>query len=119
MGLAPRLWVIRARLEDAETGETIDCRTAEDAARIGEALGRADSGDLPPEAEPEPPLGRYVVQTGRGGQCYLWRADGALPDRCFARTKSSELAQRVIEVLNRLEPLPPMPDDGTVKAGWF
>ena len=118
-GFTRQLWRVRARLEDLETGEWIDLRSRELAAKIGEALARADSGELalpPPDASP---LARYESVPGTGGWFYLWQDSGALQDKPLARTRTSELAHRVVDALNRLDPLLLPSSAGPVKAGWF
>jgi hypothetical protein len=116
-GFTRQLWRVRARLEDFETGKWIDLRSTELAAKIGEALARADSGELalpPPDASP---LARYESVSGTSGWFYLWQDSGALLDNPLARTRSSELAHRVVDVLSRLDPLLLPSSAGPVKAG--
>jgi hypothetical protein len=118
-GFTRQWWRIRARLEDLETGEWIDFRSNLLAAKIAEALARADPNELPPPPPDAPPLARYESVPGAGGWFYLWQDIGVLLDKPLARTRSLELARRVVDMLNRLDPGPPESSDGPVKAGWF
>jgi hypothetical protein len=118
-GLTRQLWRVRARLEDSETGELMDLRSNELAATIQEALARADSGELPQLPLDASALTRYESVPGAGGWFDLWQSSGGLLEEPLARTRSPELARRVVDVLNRLDPELHVPSDGTVKAGWF
>jgi hypothetical protein len=86
---------------------------------MGEALAQADSGELPPPAPDASPLTRYESVSGADGWCYLWQAIGAIEDKPLARTRSPELAGRVVDALNRLDPELLEPSHGPVKARWF
>ena len=50
---------------------------------------------------------------------YLWHEGSAAGDEPFGRTNSADLAQRAVDVLNRLDPRPLASFDGPIKTGWF
>ena len=118
-GVTPMLWRVRARLEDTETGETIELRSEESARKLGELLARIDSNDLPAVPSDASPLARYQSVENKDGWHYLWRGEGALDDDSFARTKSEGFAQRVVDTLNRADPRLLSDYSGPVNAGWF
>ena len=54
-----------------------------------------------------------------GTAVYLWHKGSAAGDKPFGRTNSADLAQRAVDVLNRLDPRPLASFDGPIKTGWF
>jgi hypothetical protein len=119
-GFPRLLWRVRAQLEDTQAGETLDVRTEEIARELGAVLALADAGQLEPLPAAASPFPGYESLETDDGCHYLLRAEGALDQDSFARTKSDVLATRLVEALNRADPRKLRDPYGPSKfPGWF
>ena len=118
-GFTRMLWRVRARLIDAESGETLEARTQEVGDDLRRVLERADAGELELLPGDASPFRHYETSAGPDGWHYLLRAEGALNHDSFARTRSESLARRAVEALNRDNPRRLRGPHGPTKAGWF
>ena len=119
-GFTRMLWPVRARLRDVETGDELDLRSKRLAAEVRTALERANDHDLQPLPPDASPFRRYeILPAVQDGWHYLTRAEGALDHQPFARTRSKDLATRVADAMNRVNPRKLRDPHGPPKAGWF
>jgi hypothetical protein len=98
--------LVRAVLVDLETGATADVASLAVARQIAELLRQADGGELPNRVKSDAPLPHY--ESFRDPQDLerriVARFHGAYPDRFIARTYDRDFADRIAELLSRIDP---------------
>jgi hypothetical protein len=119
------MFLFRAAIRDVQTGERIDVSSRKEARRISRLLNDADRGILPCPAREKPFLARYVV-VQHPAQNWVMRVHSSVYATGVARASTHELAGRIAELLNRVDPVGPSRDparafsraEGSVQYLW-
>jgi hypothetical protein len=113
------LFLIRARLTDARTGETVDFRKRRLAEEAAELLRREDDGDFdPPPADPSP-FATYEIVHVYDGSVVIWHGDGAMTTEPVAVSRNQDFARRVARALSRSHARSRRAWRGPVKSRYF
>ena len=123
--LPGRMFLFRAAVRDVRTGERIDVSSREEANRISRLLNDAEHGILPRPPRERPFLARYVVSP-HPGENWVLRVHSSVYTTAVARASTRELADRIAELLNRVDPVGPSLDpaaaysraEGSVQFLW-
>jgi hypothetical protein len=111
--------LVRARVIDAETGETIELGRESWAERIVSVLTLADQGLLPPQSSGASPFSRFQLSSIHRGWHRLVRAEGAAEHEYIGRTKHPAFGKRIADALNQDDPRMLADASGPVRAYGF
>jgi hypothetical protein len=112
-------WRIRARMIDAESGDSVEFQSAALAQEGATLLDGAGRGEAPPLPADPTPFPSYDISHGVDGWIYIWFGDGALSHRAVARSRSEELARPTADVLSRARARPRRSWRGPFKSPYF
>lgn len=120
-GLRGRVGLFRARVEN-DQGEALRVRSPKLAQTLADLLneGVEDSSSVPPASR----VIRYSAVSGRGSETMVVAAErgrdaGRFGDGIVAVTDDRQLAERVANLLNRLDPAHFKPPQKGPGFGWF
>ncbi|HWB57342.1 MAG TPA: hypothetical protein VG479_10445 [Gaiellaceae bacterium] len=106
-GRRTRVTSWRALLRNEETGASVEVHTLEWATRIADLLTAADEGHPPARVDSGTPFRRYECVTDRHARARrVVRIEGNYVHP-VARTGDSALADRIVDLLNRVDPAVP------------
>jgi hypothetical protein len=98
--LPGRLFLFRATIRDKLSGTRIDVSSRSEAELIAGLLNEAEQGVVPPAPREVPELSHYVV----GWSGWVLRVRSSTYSSPVVRAPTRELAERIADLLNRVDP---------------